>query len=82
MNANLERQFEFVQQTWINGKSFHGLDDNADPILGTTEGDQFSIPSNNGTVTLQDLQSYSRVRGGGYYFMPSLSFLRYLAGGE
>jgi cytochrome P450/deferrochelatase/peroxidase EfeB len=82
MNANLERQFEFVQQTWINGKSFHGLDDTADPILGAIDGDQFSMPSNQGTVTLQNLQSYSRVRGGGYYFMPSLSVLRYLAGGK
>ena len=79
MNANLERQFEFVQQTWIAGQSFHGLNDKADPLLGTGEPDQFSIPTPNGTVTLSNLQSYSRVRGGGYYFMPSLSFLRYLA---
>ncbi len=79
MNANLERQFEFVQQTWINGQSFHGLNDKADPLLGTGEPDQFSIPTPNGTIKLNNLQSYSRVRGGGYYFMPSLSFLRYLA---
>ena len=36
INANIERQFEFVQQTWINSPSFHGLYDERDPIFGSS----------------------------------------------
>mgnify|MGYP003640917830 CR=1 FL=1 len=32
--ADLERQFEFVQHTWVNASSFHGLSHEADPLLG------------------------------------------------
>jgi deferrochelatase/peroxidase EfeB len=34
LNANIARQFEFVQQTWLNDPKFHGLYDNKDPIVG------------------------------------------------
>ena len=30
---DLERQFEFVQQTWLNSPVFHGLKDKPDPIV-------------------------------------------------
>lgn len=33
--SDLERQFEFVQHTWVNSTSFHGLNDEADPLLGS-----------------------------------------------
>lgn len=32
--TDIERQFEFVQHTWINASSFHGLTQEADPLLG------------------------------------------------
>lgn len=32
--SDIERQFEFVQQTWINARSFHGLSEETDPLLG------------------------------------------------
>lgn len=32
--ADLERQFEFVQRTWLNATSFHGLVEERDPLLG------------------------------------------------
>jgi Dyp-type peroxidase family len=32
--ADIERQFEFVQHTWVNASSFHGLSQEADPLLG------------------------------------------------
>jgi Dyp-type peroxidase family len=32
--SDLERQFEFVQNNWINARAFHGLTDEADPLLG------------------------------------------------
>lgn len=41
--SDLERQFEFVQHTWINASSFHGLGEEADPLLGNplTDGGGF-----------------------------------------
>lgn len=32
--SDLDRQFEFVQAHWANARSFHGLVDEADPLLG------------------------------------------------
>jgi len=33
--SDLERQFEFVQQTWIGDPSFHGLTRESDPVVDT-----------------------------------------------
>ena len=32
LNANIQRQFEFIQHTWLNNPKFAGLYDDADPI--------------------------------------------------
>ena len=37
LNADIERQFEFVQQTWLRSPSFHGLTGERDPLLGAGE---------------------------------------------
>ncbi len=44
--SDLERQFEFIQHTWINATSFHGLTEEADPLLGNplTEQGKFLTP--------------------------------------
>jgi len=34
LNSDIERQFEFVQQTWINNPVFAGLDGEVDPLVG------------------------------------------------
>ena len=34
LNANIARQFEFVQHTWLNNPKFAGLYDDADPLVG------------------------------------------------
>jgi deferrochelatase/peroxidase EfeB len=37
LNGDIERQFEFVQQTWLKSPSFHGLSCEKDPLLGDAE---------------------------------------------
>ena len=37
LNGDIERQFEFVQQTWLMSPSFHGLSCEKDPVLGDGE---------------------------------------------
>jgi deferrochelatase/peroxidase EfeB len=77
LNADIERQFEFVQQTWLLGPNFHGLPGETDPSIG--HGDRvFTIPTLQGPVRLKGLQDFVRVRGGAYFFMPSRSAIRYL----
>jgi len=81
LGTDIARQFEFVQHTWINNAKFDGLYTDADPLMGHT-GDR------QGTFTLQGAPVRARVtgmerfvetRGGGYFFLPGLRALRYLA---
>ena len=82
--ADLERQFEFLQQTWIGSPYFHGLSNEPDPFTtpppGTDAKDYvFTIPTPAGSIKLEGLSSFVTVKAGGYFFMPSRSALRYLA---
>lgn len=79
--ADLERQFEFIQQTWLGSSSFEELEKEIDPITGRDDfgGDRvFTIPTSSGPLTVRDMKSFVTVRGGGYFFLPSRSALQYL----
>ncbi|MEO6561611.1 MAG: hypothetical protein ABIN99_00995 [Nitrosospira sp.] len=85
LNANIERQFEFVQRTWINGIKFNGLYDEDEPITGSYGLNQ---PNFIRSFTLQDKLLRQRVcnfprfvnlKGGGYFFLPGIKALRMLA---
>ncbi len=77
--GDLERQFEFVQQTWIGSPSFHGLRNEPDPIIAARgENSIFTIPTSSQHLQLTDIRSFVTVRGGGYFFMPSRSALLFL----
>lgn len=83
LNADIERQFEFVQQTWVGSPHFHGLAGEPDPIAASRVGGNvrtaFTMPTTFGPMTLRDMQSFVTVRNGGYFFLPSWSALRFLA---
>ena len=90
LNADIERQFEFVQQTWMSDRIFHGLEDERDPIVSSrVESDahgndavrsgSFTIPTTFGQIKLDDLPTIITVLNGGYFFMPSRSALRFLS---
>lgn len=79
LNADIERQYEFMQQTWVSAPSFHGLPREKDPAIGANEGKgRFTIPRWEGSVVLKDMPSFVTTRGGGYFFMPGRSALRYM----
>ena len=79
--ASLSRQFEFLQQQWIN----YGMDaqsgNDADPLAGL-HGDKakFVIPadpeSGQAPFIACPLPQFVEMRGGDYFFLPSLSALR------
>jgi Dyp-type peroxidase family len=79
-NADLANQFEFVQQTWINGTVFQGLHGEVDPLVGdpTVTSGRFSIPSEP-LRRVECMKRFVRVLGGAYLFLPSRAALRYLA---
>ncbi len=85
LNADLERQFEFIQQTWLQATSFHGLMDERDPVVGSRHPDAarpddgFSIPTRETPVRLKAMPDFVRTIGGGYFFVPGRSVLRYFA---
>ncbi len=79
LNGDLERQFEFIQQTWLNGQSFHGLNCEADPLVGDSDGTcAFTIPSREGPVRLKALPDFVTTRGGGYFFLPGKRLIDFL----
>jgi Dyp-type peroxidase family len=87
LNANIGRQFEFVQNSWIMGTKFNGLTEEHDPLLGNRTaigGDcvanTFSIPQPQGVRRhITGMPQFVTVRGGAYFFLPGIRALRYLA---
>ncbi|QMW21749.1 Dyp-type peroxidase [Sandaracinobacteroides saxicola] len=84
--ASLSRQFEFVQQQWLN----YGLDFNAGndtcPIVGNhAPGARFVIAadpkSGHPPFIAQGLPQFVSTRGGDYFFAPSMTALRMIAMG-
>ncbi|MVA98435.1 cytochrome P450 [Nitratireductor sp. CAU 1489] len=79
LNADIERQFAFVQQTWVNNRGFESLRGEADPLVGNVAGEGcFTVAGPEGPLRLKGLSAFVTLRGGGYFFVPSRRALRYL----
>jgi len=94
LNSDIERQFEFCQQTWINNPVFGGLDGEVDPLIGNisktestpansdngdTERDAiFTIQADPLRTRVHNLERFVTVKGGAYFFLPSIRALRYV----
>ena len=83
LNADLSRQYEFVQHSWANDPSFNGLYDSADPLVGPRHGGGATYIEQGLPVRRrhQGLPQFVHVTGGAYFFLPGLAALRYLAMG-
>jgi Dyp-type peroxidase family len=78
VNADIERQFEFVQQTWTDNAGFGGLQGERDPLIASQPLDM-SVPGEPIRRRYCGLPSFTTLRGGAYFFMPGMRALRYLA---
>jgi Dyp-type peroxidase family len=86
--ANILRQFEFVQNSWMMNTKFDALTEQSDPLLGNRAkiagcpfSNTFSLSQQEGVrARVMDMPQFVTVRGGAYFFLPSISALRYLAG--
>jgi Dyp-type peroxidase family len=85
--ASLFRQFEFVQQQWVQyGSSFNAGND-TDPLVGLRRtGAKFVIPADpaedKAPFICASLPQFVETRGGDYFFAPSLTALRQIAEGS
>lgn len=85
--TNISRQFEFVQNAWMMNSKFAGLQLERDPLLAHREPlhngdatDRFNRPDPPGPMQQTGhLPQFITVRGGGYFFLPGLSAIKYLA---
>ncbi|HVY27047.1 MAG TPA: hypothetical protein VHB79_10870 [Polyangiaceae bacterium] len=90
LNANLRRQFEFIQQTWINSCKFAGLSSERDPLIGKEAFDfddqpvprRFTVQARPVRQHYEGLPKVVQVRGGEYFFLPGLRALNYLCDGN
>lgn len=83
--SSLERQYEFVQQQWLN----YGMDNNAGndtcPMLGarTDKEIKFVIPNRpdgqNPPFICANIPQFVETKGGAYFFVPSMTSLRMIA---
>ena len=87
LNANISRQFEFIQAAWLANPKFEGLDEgdplvaNRMPLATGRPSDTFTRPQPNGLCRRSAaLPQFVTVRGGAYFFLPGLRALRYFAG--
>ncbi len=77
--ASIERQFEFVQHTWVNSPKFDGLYEDADPLVAGGRR-TFTVQASPVRRRHRELPAFVQTRGGGYFFLPGVNALRYLAG--
>lgn len=82
VNADIANQFEYLQLNWINGTlSSTALSDerDKDPIVGANDGQGKLVAPTTGQPSIAwDLPRFVDVRGGGYFFLPSMDTLRQL----
>lgn len=84
-NTNIARQFELIQQTWVNNPKFAGLYEDPDPIIGypgimgkgaTTT---FTEPADPVRKKVHGVPRFVDIKGGAYFFLPGIKALRFLA---
>ena len=76
LNTDIARQFEFVQQTWLLNANFGTLYQEVDPLVGPKG--RMTVPEDPLRRTLE-VETFIKLAGGDYFFLPSLPALNYLA---
>jgi len=80
ISAKVMATIEFLQQEWINDGDFIGIGDERDPIIGLQQEEAaFTIPKEPVRRRVRGIETFNVLRGGEYFFMPSISALKWLA---
>jgi Dyp-type peroxidase family len=86
LNANFARQFEFVQQQWVQYGNDARLGNDKDPLMGQHGGHgrfvvQGDTSPTNPPFICSNLPDFVELRGGDYFFVPSITALGMMAMG-
>jgi deferrochelatase/peroxidase EfeB len=86
LNASLFRQFEFVQQQWVEYGNDARLGNEKDMLMGNhEERDRYTIQGTedpkNPPFVCGGMPNFVQLRGGDYFFLPSMTALRMIAAG-
>jgi Dyp-type peroxidase family len=82
--ADIERQFEFVQRFWVNNPKFPGFPKGAaepgqDPIIAQSQSGPFELDPKEPAI---QVQHFVTTTGGEYFFAPSIDALRRIGAGQ
>jgi Dyp-type peroxidase family len=79
ISAKAMATLEFLQQEWINNGNFISLGEERDPNVGLQEDEAtFTIPHEPVRRRIHGIETFNVLRGGEYFFLPSLSALRWI----
>lgn len=81
---NIQNQFEFTQRFWANNQNFVHDDTGIDPVIGQgpSGGQACPVEWGGGEKTKKmkfDFRNFVSMKGGEYFFAPSLSMLKSLS---
>ena len=87
LNANISRQFEFLQNAWTMNSKFSALSDENDPLVGNRDAivgrpreGRFTMPNDvRVRRRLSAIPQFVTMRGGAYFFLPGIRALKYFA---
>jgi len=85
LNANIARQFEFIQQQWMDYGNDFQMGDDKDVLIGNNNGDTSRALIQGDPETGEPphfclkLPHFVETRGGDYFFIPSMTALRLIA---
>ena len=77
--TSLSRQYEFIKSTWLHDGNFVELSTEEDPIVGNKRDDgSFTIPDTPFRKRIKGIPSFTVTKGGEYFFVPSISALKWI----
>ena len=80
ISARAMATLEFLQQEWINDGDFIGAGNERDPIIGLQiEDATFTVPKQPVRRRIHGIQTFNVLKGGEYFFLPSISALKWLS---
>ena len=84
--GHISRQFELVQSAWVSSANFAGLFKDGDPLIGARRpapdentNDEFTCQAHPVRRKYKGLPQFTRLIGGGYFFLPGINALRFIA---
>jgi Dyp-type peroxidase family len=78
LNANIGRQFEFIQQSWMNNEKAGGLYDERDPVTSSQDSGRLTISAPGLRKSVTGIHQFVTTKGGGYFFLPGTRTLQLL----